>query len=63
MPFALSWFSFMPLFYVLITHSENKLRFAFGRGFLFGLYIIFVSITGFYGFIRLIMRTLQKVHQ
>lgn len=34
--FALSWFSFVPLFYVLITHSENKLRFAFGRGFLFG---------------------------
>ncbi len=35
--FLLSWFSFIPLFYVIITKSGDKLRYAIGRGFLFGL--------------------------
>lgn len=34
--FPLSWVSFIPLFYVIIKHSDNKLRFCFGHGFLFG---------------------------
>ena len=34
--FALSWVSFVPLFYVIISKSHNKLSFAIGRGFLFG---------------------------
>ncbi len=34
--FPLSWVSFIPLFYVIIKHSGDKLRYAFGRGFLFG---------------------------
>ncbi len=35
--FLLSWISFIPLFYVIITKSGDKLRYAIGRGFLFGL--------------------------
>ena len=35
--FFVSWVSFVPLFYVLLKHSGDKLRLAFGRGFLFGL--------------------------
>ena len=34
--FLLSWISFVPLFYVIIKASGDKLRYAFGRGFLFG---------------------------
>ena len=34
--FLLSWISFIPLFYVIIKHSSDNLRYAFGRGFLFG---------------------------
>ncbi len=34
--FFVSWVSFAPLFYVIIKHSGDKLRHAFGRGFLFG---------------------------
>ncbi len=34
--FLLSWISFAPLFYVTITKSGDKLRYAIGRGFLFG---------------------------
>lgn len=35
--FALSWVSFIPLFYIMIKHSVDKLRLAFLRGFIFGL--------------------------
>ncbi len=34
--YPLSWVSFVPLFYVIIKHSGDKLRYAIGRGFLFG---------------------------
>ncbi len=34
--FLLSWVSFVPLFYVIIKNSGDKLHHAFGRGFLFG---------------------------
>ncbi len=34
--FLLSWVSFVPLFYVVIKNSGDKLRYAIGRGFLFG---------------------------
>lgn len=34
--FAISWMSFIPLFYVIIKHSGDKLRYVFTRGFLFG---------------------------
>ncbi len=34
--FLLSWVSFIPLFYVILKHSSDKLSFCFGRGFLFG---------------------------
>ncbi len=36
--FALSWVSFVPLFYVIITNSDDKFGRALGRGFLFGLF-------------------------
>ena len=35
--FFVSWVSFVPLFYVMIKQNGNKLRQAFGYGFLFGL--------------------------
>lgn len=34
--FLVSWVSFVPLFYVIINHSGDKLRKLIGRGFLFG---------------------------
>lgn len=34
--FLLSWVSFIPLFFVLIKRSGDKLRYAFARGFLYG---------------------------
>lgn len=34
--FLLSWISFVPLFYVITNNNDNKLRYAVGRGFLFG---------------------------
>ena len=34
--FLLSWISFVPLFYVIFKHSNNKFHHALGRGFLFG---------------------------
>lgn len=34
--FWLSWVSFVPLFYVIITASGDRFRYAIGRGFLFG---------------------------
>ncbi len=34
--FLLSWVSFVPFFYVITTKSHDKLRYAIGRGFLFG---------------------------
>lgn len=34
--FMLSWISFIPLFFVIITRSGDKLRYMFLRGFLFG---------------------------
>ncbi len=34
--FFLSWISFVPFFYILLNNSGDKLRYAFGRGFLFG---------------------------
>lgn len=34
--YPLSWISFVPLFYTVIKHSGDKLRYAVGRGFLFG---------------------------
>ncbi len=34
--FLISWVSFVPLFYVIIKNSGDKLRYAFGRGLLFG---------------------------
>lgn len=34
--FLLSWISFVPLFYVIVKNSDDKLLYAFGRGFLFG---------------------------
>lgn len=41
--FLLSWFSFVPLFYTVITKSGDKFRYALGRGFLFGfIYHIFI---------------------
>lgn len=35
--FPLSWISFVPFFYVIIKHSDGKLKSIFGRGVLFGL--------------------------
>lgn len=35
--FWLSWVSFVPFFYVITKHSVNRLKYAFGRGFLFGI--------------------------
>lgn len=41
--FFLSWISFVPLFYVIIVHSGDKLKFALARGFLFGfIYHLFI---------------------
>lgn len=34
--FFVSWISFVPLFYVIINHSGDRLRKLIGRGFLFG---------------------------
>ena len=41
--FFLSWISFIPFFYVIITHSKDKLKHAFAQGFLFGfIYHLFI---------------------
>lgn len=41
--YLLSWISFVPLFYVIIKHSCDKLSLALGRGFLFGfIYYLFI---------------------
>ena len=34
--FLISWVSFVPLFYVVFNHSNDKLHLSFRRGFLFG---------------------------
>ena len=34
--FIISWVSFVPLFYVIINHSGDRVRKQIGRGFLFG---------------------------